>query len=414
MLRAVTSGSNAASSKQQTPDKVRVLFLHTGTRAPLGADTWIQLLIMRHLPRDTHEVHLACAPGSADVPTPTLSAARQIPNLTIKPVNLGPELFARSPLDRARAALETAPALWHLAGLARYIKKHRIRILHTSDRPRDALACALLARLTGAKCVVHVHVTYGEWMSPMLRWSMGQADALIGVSEFVARSLVNGGYSPQKTHAALNAIIPKDWDYRTDPGSVRADLGIAPDALLMICVARIFRSKGQFDLIRAMGRLRGEFPQLKLLIVGADYPLGTHHSDELRALATEQGVAENVIFTGTRSDVQRLIAASDLLAMPSFEEPFGLVFAEAMAMKRPVIALNNGGAPEVVDHEQSGLLSTYEDEAGLVANIRRLAQDRELRTRMGEYGRQQVEARFVPERLANDVARIYSGLLQPA
>ncbi len=414
MLRSVTSGSNAAGSEQPPTQKVRVLFLHSGTRAPLGADTWIQLLIMRHLERDTHVVHLACAPGTADEPTPTLSAARQIPNLAIKPVNLGPELFARSPLGRARAAVETAPALWHLAELALYIKKHRIQVLHTSDRPRDALACALLARLTGTKCVVHVHVTYGEWMSPMLRWSMGQADALIGVSAFVARSLVNGGYSPAKTHAALNAIIPKDWDYRLDPGSVRADLGIGADALVLICVARIFRSKGQFDLIRALGRLRGEFPELKLLIVGADYPLGTHHSDELRALASEQGVSENVIFTGTRSDVQRLIAASDILAMPSFEEPFGLVFAEAMAMKRPVIALNNGGAPEVVDHERSGLLSSYQDEDGLVSSIRRLAQDRELRTRMGEYGREQVEARFVPERLAGDVARIYSKLVARA
>ncbi len=376
MLRQVNPGSNAASSRQPTSEKVRVLFLHSGTRAPLGADTWIQLLMMRHLDRDTHEVHLACAPGTSDTPTPTLSAARKIPNLAVLPVNLGPELFARSPLGRARAALETAPAAWHLARLVRYIKKHRIQILHTSDRPRDALACALLARLTGAKCVVHVHVTYGEWMSPMLRWSMGQADALIGVSEFVARSLVNGGYAASKTHAALNAINPKDWDYAIDPSGVRAEFGITPDALLMICVARIFRSKGQFDLIRAMGLLRDELPELKLLIVGADYPLGTHHSDELRALAVEQGIQNNVIFTGTRSDVARLIAASDVLAMPSFEEPFGLVFAEAMAMKRPVIALDNGGAREIIEHGKSGLLSPWQDTQALVANIRRLAQGR--------------------------------------
>jgi glycosyltransferase involved in cell wall biosynthesis len=366
---------------------------------------------MRHLARESHEVHLACAAGTPDAPTPTLSAAQEIPDLTVRPVNLGPELFARSALGRIRAAVETAPAVWNLAALALYIKKHGIQILHTSDRPRDALACALLARATGAQCVVHVHVTYGDWMSPMLRWSMARADALIGVSQFVARSLVKGGYAAGKTHAALNAIIPKDWDYRLDSSGVRAEFGIAPEALVMVCVARIFRSKGQLDLIRAMGMLRSEFPQLKLLVVGADYPLGTHHSQELRALAIEQGVADNVIFTGTRTDIARLIAASDMLAMPSFEEPFGLVFAEAMAMKRPVIALDNGGAPEVVDHEKTGLLSPYQDTAALAANIRRLAQDPVLRGTMGDNGRKQVELRFTPERLAGDVARIYATLV---
>jgi len=411
MLRAVNFASNAARARP-TPEKVRVLFLHSGTRAPLGADTWIQLLIMRHLDRTKHEVHLACAPGTAQEPTPTLSAARTISALAVQTVNLGPELFARSRLGRLRAAAETAPAVWNLAALALYIKKHDIQILHTSDRPRDAAACALLARVTGAKCVVHVHVTYGDWMSRMLRWSLGQADALIGVSKFVAQSLVNGGYPAGKTHAALNAIIPADWDYTLDPAPVRRELGLAEDALVMICIARIFRAKGQYELISAMGRLKQELPHLKLLVVGADYPLGTHHSEELRELARREGVSGNVIFTGTRSDVSRLIAASDFLAMPSFEEPFGLVFAEAMAMKKPVIALDNGGAPEVVDHEKDGLLSPHGDVDALAANIRRLALDPALRRAMGEYGRSQVETRFVPERLAADVARIYGDLVR--
>jgi glycosyltransferase involved in cell wall biosynthesis len=392
-------------------DKVRVLFLHSATRPPLGADTWIHSLIMRHLDREEHEVHVAFSPGPPDAPTPTFSAIRDIPGLRLKPVNLGPELFAKSAVDRARAALETAPALWNLLELARYIRKNRIGIVHTSDRPRDALASVILARLTGAKCIVHVHVTYGDWMSGMLRWSMSQADALIGVSEFVTRSLVSGGYSASKTHAVLNAIDLEAWDYRTDSSAVRGELGIPAGDPLMVCVARVFRPKGQANLIRALASLHAEFPKLKLMIVGQDYPPGTHHSEELRALARELGVSESVVFTGLRSDVARLIGAADMLAMPSFEEPFGLVYAEAMAMKRPVIAINNGGTPEVVEHEKSGLLSPNEDVPALAANIRRLVSDPALRVKMGEYGRQQVEKRFVPERLAQDVSRVYRRLL---
>jgi glycosyltransferase involved in cell wall biosynthesis len=370
---------------------------------------------MRHLDRARHEIHVACAPGPADAPTPTFAAVRGIPDLAILPVNLGPELFAKSPLARARAVFETAPALWNVAALAGFVRKHRIDVVHTSDRPRDALASVAVAKLTGAKSIVHVHVAYGEWMSPMLRWSMRRADCLIGVSDFVARSLVQGGgYSPARTKSVLNAIDLPNWDYRTDPGSVRDELGIPRDAPLMICVARLFPAKGQAELIRALSQLHPELPKLRLMIVGQDYPPGTRYSDELRELARQLGVADNVLFTGLRSDVPRLMAASDLFAMASREEPFGLVYAEAMAMKRPVVALDNGGTPEVVEHGKSGLLAASGDTAALAANIRTLLQNPPLRQQMGEYGRQQVETRFSPGRLAEDVARVYLRLLARA
>ncbi|MEP7048803.1 MAG: glycosyltransferase family 4 protein [Pseudomonadota bacterium] len=392
--------------------KARVLFIHTATRPPLGADTWIHALIIRHLDRATHEVHVACATGPAGDPTPTFKAMRDIPELEIKPVNLGSELFAKSLLERGEAVIKTAPALWSLFELARYIRKHRIQLLHTSDRPRDALVTVLLARLTGAKSIVHVHVTYGHWMSPMLRWAMARTNALIGVSNFVAGSLINGGgYASNKTRGVLNAIDLAAWDFATDPGPVRADLGIASDAPVLICVARVFKTKGQGLLIEALGLLKNELPNIKLLIVGQDYPPGNNYTDELKALAERLGVSHNVIFTGLRNDVPRLMAAADIMAMPSFEEPFGLVYAEAMAMKKPVIAFDNGGTPEVVEHEKSGLLSPQDDVPALAANIKRLVMDAKLRAEMGEYGRRQVEKRFVPQRLAEDVAGVYRELL---
>jgi glycosyltransferase involved in cell wall biosynthesis len=83
---------------------------------------------------------------------------------------------------------------------------------------------------------------------------------------------------------------------------------------------------------------------------------------------------------------------------------------EAMAMKKPVIALNIGGAREVVEHGRSGLLSAPGDQAGLAENLLALLRDPALRARMGEYGRQQVEHRFTIERLARDIEKVY-GLL---
>jgi glycosyltransferase involved in cell wall biosynthesis len=82
-----------------------------------------------------------------------------------------------------------------------------------------------------------------------------------------------------------------------------------------------------------------------------------------------------------------------------------------MAMKKPVVALANGGTPEVVDHGKSGLLSAPGDHESLAANLRVLLRDPELRAQMGEYGRQQVEARFTAARMAADVEQVYGSML---
>ena len=145
--------------------------------------------------------------------------------------------------------------------------------------------------------------------------------------------------------------------------------------------------------------------------MGADFPEGNGETLKLKDCARKLGVEDNVIFPGQRSDVAALLAACDVFALPSIWEPFGLVFAEAMAMKRPVVALSNGGTPEVVEHEKCGLLSPAGDIDALAANLLRLLRDPALRQRFGEYGRQRVIDHFTPSRMAADVAELYARLL---
>jgi len=207
---------------------------------------------------------------------------------------------------------------------------------------------------------------------------------------------------------------PASWDFTLDPGSLRAELGVPATAPLVACVARLFHWKGQAELIRALALVHREFPETRLVIVGAeDVMAGAGRPSfmgELRALVDELRLEDKVIFTGKRPDVPRVMAAADIFAMASFEEPFGLVFAEAMAMKRPVVGLSNGGTPEVVDHGKTGLLAAPGDVPALARHLATLIGDPALRARMGEEGRRAVEARFSAERLARDVERVYDGL----
>jgi glycosyltransferase involved in cell wall biosynthesis len=400
----------AASSTRLAVQKTGVLFVSSPERP--GADTFIHALIMRGLDRSRFDVHVAYSAGAPGVRTPAFEALSAIPDLHLRPSDFGPSLSGRSRIEQAVLLLGGTPALASFAGLARYVRRHRIRILHSTDRPRDALSCVLLAKMTGAKSVIHVHVACADWMKRSVRWAMGQADALVGVSRFVARSLVDHAYPSKKTYAVLNAIDPAAWDYRLDPGPVRLALGIPSGAPVVACAARLFRGKGQDDVIRALAVIRPEFPDARLLIIGDDdrQAMRTSFTLELKAMARDLGVLDRVIFTGYRADMAALLAASDVFALPSSGEPFGLVFLEALAMKKPVVALDNGGTPEVVEHGASGLLSPPGDQAGLAANLLMLLRDPALRTRMGEYGRRQVEARFTPDRMARDTEKVYAAL----
>ena len=384
----------------------RVLFVNTATRPPLGADTWVHLQIMRALDRRTHELVAACAFGSEASPTPTYAVARTIPDLELVRVNFGAEMYAPSTAQKIRGLLGTIPVLSGMVRLAMLIRRRDVRIIHTSDRPRDAAVCVLLARLTRAKCIIHVHVAYGEWMSPMLKKALLRADALVAVSSFVKDTLVASGLRANTTFVVLNASDAAELVPGEGREDARREYGAAPDDPVVITVCRLFPEKGPALLIQAMAPVVARHPSARLIIVGQEMTPG--YTAELQALADRLDIGDQVTFTGRRTDVARLMAGADIFAMPSFEEPFGLVFTEAMALQLPVVALDSGGAPEIIEHGYSGLLSAPGDVAAVTDHLLKLVEDPALRHTMGEHGRTAVEQRFTVQRMAADMAAVYA------
>lgn len=391
-------------------DKIGVLFVHS--QEEFGADAAVHADLMRWLDRDRFEVHVACTAGRGGVEPLPLKIVRAIPGLRVRPTRFLPWVAQRKlpALLRATPALAAVPRdFWDLR---RYVMANHIRIIHSTDRPRNALYSVVLGKLTGAKSIVHVHVKWSDAYSRAARWGVQNADAVFGISRYVSDTVIGMGRSPKDVHTVLNAIDPARWDPSTDGASLRREIGVPLDATLLASVSRLFSWKGQRELIRAFALARVQCPDLKLVIVGEDAAgHSSSYSQELRALAAQLDVAQHVIFTGARSDVPRVMAACDVFTLPSFEEPFGLVFLEAMAMARPVVAIDNGGTPEVVEHGLSGLLSPAWDVPALADNIRRLAREPELRARLGRHGRERVLAYFNAERMARDAAEAYEAVL---
>jgi len=392
-------------------DKINVLFVQS--QVALGADSLIHAHFMRCLDRREFSVHVACPGEEPNYVPPSLEAIRQIPDLHLRITQFAPGLSQRS----ARAVLQGARASLgfprDFVDLVRYVRRHRIRIIHGTEKPRDGTYAVILGKLTGAKSVVHVHVKWSSEYSRPARWAVRNATAAFSISQYVTDTIVAMGKPADRIFTIPNCLDAKNWDPETDGGEIRREFAISADTPLLASVSRLFSWKGQRELVRAIATVKQEFPAVKLLIVGEDEPYvhGGSFTEELKALSSSLGVSENVIFTGPRRDVRKIMAACDLYTMPSFEEPFGVVFLEAMAMKKPVIAVDNGGTPEVVEQGRAGLLSPPWDVEALAANIVALLRDPERRRSMGEYGRRRVLEYFTPERAARDVGSAYRSML---
>ena len=308
-------------------------------------------------------------------PTPTYEAIRDIPDLHVDPASTSVRSCAGAPRSARSTALlgDAAAAVPSFARLAWLVRRRGIRIIHTSDRPRDAFVCGPARPAhRRRRRVVHVHVGYNPtWMSRMLRWSLApRRRARRRLRLRRRQSLVDGGIRPDRVHVVLNAIDVTGVDARATAGTRCArELGV-----------RRRHAGGRHRLPAVPGegagasssrrspRARRRAPTSSCSSSAADGRRPTAPSS--RQLVAELGVGEHVRFLGRRPDVAAVMAAADVYAMPSHEEPFGLVFLEAMAMRRPVVALADSGTLEVVEHGRSGLLSTWGDIDQLAANLR--------------------------------------------
>lgn len=187
-----------------------------------------------------------------------------------------------------------------------------------------------------------------------------------------------------------------------------------PRAPTLLSVARQYPRKDTATLLRALPVVRRHVPDLQVRVLG-----GGPELPRLQALSTALGLSDTVTFEGPLPDdtaVRRAYFQAHLFCLPSRQEGFGIVFLEAMAAGLPIVAARAAAVPEVVDHDETGLLVPPGSPDDLAAALLRLLGDAALRRRMGEAGRNRVEA-FAVERVAErflaEVGRDHSGMARP-
>ena len=196
-----------------------------------------------------------------------------------------------------------------------------------------------------------------------------------------------------------------------DPAEVRRSLGLPPGAPLLGEVAQITPWKGQLVAIDAFAHVAACHPDARLVIVGSVAFASRRwdnagYLEQLRERVRALGLEERVCFLGQRGDVPAIMAALDLLLLPSWEEPFGTVVLEGMATGTVPLASGDGGMAEYVEDGVSGRLLPSHDPGSWAEAALDLLADPERRTAMGARATA-VAARFTDEAYAAGCVRAY-------
>ena len=278
---------------------------------------------------------------------------------------------------------------------------------------------ALLARRPRPPVLAHVRdwAPEGRFSRAVLGVVARRADVVVANSAYIARQF-EGLRLRQPVRVIHN---PVDLD-RFDPAAVdraaaRSELGLAEGTVALAVVAQLTPWKGQDDAIRALAALRSSGRDACLLLAGSAKfaAAGTQYDNlaferRLHSLAAELGVADRVRFLGERADVPNVLAATDVLLLPSWREAFGRIAIEAMAMGVPVAATEAGGPAEVVRPGVDGLLLPPRRPEAWARGLEPLVDSAEARARMGGNGLERARDFSVPVH-AGQVLDLYRELV---
>jgi len=313
--------------------------------------------------------------------------------------------FKVSAAGYARAAADIARSARAVRGLARELGADLVH----ANSIRSGLVAGFGSLAGGPPVVVHARDTLaGGPVGAVVRGGLRSADLVIAISEHVAGSLRLPRMEVLHNPVDLRRFDPAAADGR----ALRAELGIG-DASLLGVIAQITPWKAQDDAIRALAMVREAHPDARLVIVGEtkfvgrdvtfDNPAFRRGLDEL---AAELGVAGAVHFLGEREDVPSVLAALDLLLVPSWQEPFGRTVIEGMAMGRVVLATAEGGPREILRDGVDGLLLEPRAPRAWADAATALLADRERMARIGAAA-QEAAQRFDRDRYAAAVLALY-------
>src|SRR6266403_2465618 len=263
---------------------------------------------------------------------------------------------------RSRAAVS---GMWQLA---RFIRSHKIRLVHAFDGPLAVYATPVVRYFTSAVMLSSQrgHRELAPEYRKAMRWTDRRVNGIVVNCQFLKKHLIQDEHVPEQLiHVCHNGI---DLDLFRRAAATRP-ASLPEGALVIGVVCGLRPEKGLGTLIDAFAQVRSLQSGMKLAIVGSGPML-----ENLQKRARENGVLDDCVWEPSASDVPFWLRNIDIFVLPSRSEALSNSLMEAMACGCPVIASNVGGNPELGEDGVSGLLFARQDSEALAAALRRMIQ----------------------------------------
>lgn len=296
-----------------------------------------------------------------------------------------------------------------LAGrrIARGMREHGCTIAHLHTGRAHWLG-GLAAKRLGIPAITTRRMDRPVQRGVWTRVLYGLVKRAVAISPAVEELLERGGVPESKRCVIFSSVDPEALRPKVPRTQTRALTGVAPDDVLLLVLARLTPRKGIDVLLEALCEAlgRGRVPRTHLWIAG-DGP----ETLALRTLAERLELEEVVSFLGRRDDKADLLAAADVVCMPSRAEGLGVASLEAMAAARPVLACEVGGLADAVEHDRTGLLVPPDDVPALRDALLHLLREPDLRERLGQQGPKRIREGFHCEQMVAQYEALYREVL---
>lgn len=310
-------------------------------------------------------------------------------------------------LGRADDIGNFAPFFLHLLWTARRFKADMI---HANNEPLCNRAALLVGKVLQIPTVCHIRGDQDG--SRLMKWAFGLPDHFIPVSNWVSKSIQNKlDVPPEKITVIYDGLELEKLD-TTSVGSIfRSQFNIPQEAFAVGLVGLLIPWKGQEIFLDAAAILKEKIPNLRMIIVGGTPDDCAPFEQMLRRRVEDERLKEAVTFTGHATDMPTVYNGLDVVVSASTSpEPLGMVGVESMAMGRPVIGPNHGGAAEIMEHEKTGLLFESGNAEDLARAISQFYDSVELREKLGKAAREKALKTFAIEEHVRHVQKVYSAV----
>lgn len=293
--------------------------------------------------------------------------------------------------------LTTGSVLGAIGSIHRILRAHRIRHLHAH---MFGMICvgAVAARMANAEMVATLHNGNEDWSLGKRRIPLAIALRLASRRTVVSEEMLRSSASATWLRREQFSVVYNGAQVEVDsPRSLRKELSIGENEKIVLCLGSRTINKNHVAAVRAAALL--DFP-VHVVIAGRD----ADGSAELDRAIEETDVMVHCL--GHRADTTNLLRDSDVMVLPSRREGLPMVIVEAMLAGTPIIASAVGGIPEVLVHQQSGLLFSPDDTKGLSEQMREVLQNPERARQFAASARQFAGANLTVEAMGKAYLRL--------